>query len=67
MKNIFDYLDVINVFVLMVFFMIGNENNVMISFIFVILIGFLQYIKLIANDREKNISVWEKNEKNINM
>lgn len=60
MKNIFDYLDVINVFVLMVFFMIGNENNVMISFIFVILIGFLQYIKLIANDREKNISVWGK-------
>ena len=40
MKNIFDYLDVINVFVLMVFFIIGNENNVMISFIFVILIGF---------------------------
>lgn len=57
MKNIFNYLDVINVFVLMVFFIIGNENNVMISFIFVILIGFLQYIKLIANDREKNISL----------
>jgi hypothetical protein len=55
MKKVFDYLDVINIFVLMIFFMIGNEYNVIISFVSVIIIGFIQYIKLITKERESDI------------